>query len=289
MGQSLLGSSSSLQKNLKKVRYIVAVASGKGGVGKSSVAVNLALTIQEQGYQVGILDTDIYGPSLGMMMPLETPFTLVEDKIVPGLFQGVEAVSLAYLKSEAMMVRAPVANGLILECIENVSWGELDYLIVDFPPGTGDVQLTLMQSLPFSGAILVTTPQELSLLDVQKAAHMFHHMGVSILGVIENMSYFMDLSGVKHCFFGEGGGEKIAETYGIPFLGQIPVDLEVSRCGDQGIGLPLAFPHSPVAIIFQKVAVSLREILYTLEESEKVCLKHFEYTWKEMGFGASSY
>jgi ATP-binding protein involved in chromosome partitioning len=282
MSQSLLESNASLQKNLRKVRYIIAVAAGKGGVGKSSVSVNLALTIQKMGYQVGVLDTDIYGPSLGMMMPLETPMSLLDDQLNPGLFQGVKVVSLAYLKSEPMMVRAPVANGLIMECINNAFWDELDYLIVDFPPGTGDVQLTLMQSLPFSGAILVTTPQEISLLDVQKAAHMFHHMAVPILGVVENMSYFIDPSGQKHCFFGEGGGFKLAETYGIPFLGQIPIDQQVSMCCDRGIAFPFAFPTSFVAEVFQKVAVSLRDILYTLEEAEKVCLKRFEYTWREM-------
>ncbi len=290
MSPSLLDPNSRLQKKIKEIRYIIAIAAGKGGVGKSSVSVNLALTIQKLGYQVGILDADIYGPSLGMMMPLETPLTILEERIYPGLFHGVKVVSLSYLKQplQAMMVRAPVANGLILECIEKVSWGELDYLIVDFPPGTGDIQLTLMQNLPFSGGILVTTPQEVSLLDVQKAAHMFRQMGVSILGVIENMSYFIDPSGEKHCFFGKGGGKKIADSFGVPFLAQIPIDHEVSRCGDLGIGLPFAFPVNFVSCIFQEIAISIREIVYSLEEAEKVCLKQFEYVWKEMSLDASS-
>ncbi len=283
MGQNLLGSDLQVQKNLKGVRYIVGVAAGKGGVGKSSVTVNLALTLQRSGYQVGVFDADVYGPSLGMMMPLETPLVVGQEKIVPGTFQGVQVVSLSHLRpsSQAMMVRAPVANGLILECIKQVSWAELDYLIVDFPPGTGDIQLTLMQTLPFSGAVLVTTPQEISLLDVQKAAHMFHHMGVPIIGVVENMSYFVDAAGGKYTPFGEGGGKKIADTFGIPFLGQVPIDSEVSRCGDLGIPLPFAFPEKEVSKIFHQVAFSLRDILYTLEETEKECLKQFEYTWKE--------
>ena len=283
MGRSLLESDASIQKNLGAVRYIVAVAAGKGGVGKSSLAVNLGLSLQKAGYQVGIFDADIYGPSLGMMMPLEKPLSVSEDKILPGLFQGVEVVSLSHLKTEAMMVRAPVANGLILECGKKIAWGELDYLIVDFPPGTGDIQLTLMQTLPFSGAVLVTTPQEISLLDVGKAAHMFHHMGVPIVGVVENMSYFIDPAGIKHRFFGEGGGKKIAERFGFPFLGEVPVDPEVSRCGDLGIALPFACEKSPAGAAFEEIAKKVAKILYTLEEAEKACLsKQFEYTWKEM-------
>jgi ATP-binding protein involved in chromosome partitioning len=284
MSRSLLESDASVEKNLKAVRYIVAVAAGKGGVGKSSLAVNLALSLQKEGYQVGIFDADVYGPSLGMMMPPEKPLSISEDKILPGLFQGVQVVSLSHLKpySQALMVRAPVANGLILEFVKKIAWGELDYLIVDFPPGTGDIQLTLMQTLPFSGALLVTTPQEISLLDVGKAAHMFHHMGVPIVGVVENMSYFIDPSGVKHRFFGEGGGKKISDSFGSPFLGEVPIDPEVSRCGDLGIALPFACDKSPAYFAFKEIAKGVRDVLYTLEEAEKVCLKQFEYTWKEM-------
>ncbi len=285
MSRSLLESDASIEKNLKAVRYIVAVAAGKGGVGKSSLSVNLALSLQKAGYQVGIFDADVYGPSLGMMMPLEKPLNVSEDKILPGLFQGVEVVSLSHIRqsSQGLMVRAPVANGLILECMKKISWGELDYLIVDFPPGTGDIQLTLMQTLPFSGAVLVTTPQEISLLDVGKAAHMFHHMGVPIVGVVENMSYFIDPAGLKHRFFGEGGGKKISDSFGCPFLGEVPIDPEVSRCGDLGIALPFACEGSSAAHSFKEIARKAAEVLYTLEEAEKACLsKQFEYTWKEM-------
>lgn len=288
MGRSLLESNANVEKNLKAVRYILAVAAGKGGVGKSSLSVNLALSLQKAGYQVGIFDADVYGPSLGMMMPPEKPLNAREDKIFPGLFEGVEVVSFSHLRpsSQGLMVRAPVANGLILECIKKISWGELDYLVVDFPPGTGDIQLTLMQTLPFSGAVLVTTPQEISLLDVGKAAHMFHHMGVPIVGVVENMSYFIDPSGVKHRFFGEGGGKKISDLFGCPFLGEIPIDPEVSRCGDLGIALPFKYEGSPAALAFKEIARKSAEILYVLEEAEKVCLKQFEYVWKEVGTDA---
>ncbi|MBX9923942.1 MAG: Mrp/NBP35 family ATP-binding protein [Rhabdochlamydiaceae bacterium] len=270
---------------LKDVRYIVAVAAGKGGVGKSSMAVNLALTWQKLGYQVGIFDADVYGPSLGIMMPLEKPVQIQKEHIEPGIFQGVQAMSLAYIKpnKEAVMARAPVANGLIAQCIEQVAWRDLDYLIVDFPPGTGDIQLTLMQMLPFSGAVLVTTPQEVASLDVQKAAQMFRHMGVSLLGVIENMSYFQDPNtSVRHFVFGEGGGVKISEQFGVPFLGQVPIDPEISRCADRGIALPFACPESLASRSFEEMAVKLGQILFTLEEAEKVCLKQFEYVWKEM-------
>jgi ATP-binding protein involved in chromosome partitioning len=181
------------------------------------------------------------------------------------------------------MARAPVANGLIAQCIEQVNWRDLDYLIVDFPPGTGDIQLTLMQMLPFSGAILVTTPQEIAGLDVQKAAQMFQHMGVSLLGVVENMSYFQDpLTNMRHFVFGEGGGKKIADQFGIPFLGQIPIDSEISRCGDLGIAFPFDCPQSPAACTLKEMALSLGKVLFALETAQKVCLKEFEYAWKEM-------
>lgn len=284
MSQSLLQTSSALSKKLQSIRYIIAVAAGKGGVGKSSVSVNLSLTLQKLGYQVGVLDADIYGPSLGVMMPLEKNIIIEEGKIIPGLFHNVKVISIAHLKpeSQGLMVRAPVANGLIMHCIEEAVWGELDYLIVDFPPGTGDVQLTLMQALPFSGALLVTTPQKVALTDVEKAAHMFHQMGVPILGVIENMSYFLDEKGDKHSFFGEGGGEKVARYFGIPFLGALPVHEEVSRCGDLGISLPFHFPLNPVSSILEKIALNLRDFLFEWEQNAEGVLKDFEYHWKEM-------
>ena len=281
MGRGLLSSKSNQKKPYKNVRYIVAVAAGKGGVGKSTVSANLALTLQKMGYDVGVFDADIYGPSMGLMMPLEKPIEINEAVITPGEFQGVKVVSMDYFKESPLIVRAPVANGLILECIEKVEWGELDYLIVDFPPGTGDVQLTLMQSLSFSCGLLVTMPQEISLIDVRKAAHMFHHMGVAIGGVVENMSYYEDAMGHKVALFGEGGGKALCEMYGIPSFFQVPLQTEVSKCGDQGLALPMTFAESSAAKAFEKVAVSLREILYTLEKFAQEGMEPFEFQWKE--------
>ncbi len=269
----------------KNVRYIIGVAAGKGGVGKSSVAVNLALTWQRLGYQVGIFDADIYGPSLGVMMPLQEPMQIRHDSIEPGIFRGVRTMSLAYIKpsTEAIMARAPVANGLISQCIEQVSWKELDFLIIDFPPGTGDIQLTLMQMIPFSGAVLVTTPQEVAALDVQKAGKMFLHMGVPLLGIVENMSYFQDpVTEVRHFVFGEGGAEKLAKQLGIPVLGQIPIDPEISRCADRGIALPFEIPKSLSSYALEQISLKLGNVLLTWEETKKECLSQFEYSWKEM-------
>lgn len=283
MATPLFDSSHVLRSNLQSVRYIVSVAAGKGGVGKSSTTVNLALTFQKMGYEVGVLDADLYGPSIGKMMPLETEMQVFEGRIVPGMFKGVKVFSLAYLKREAMLVRAPVVNGLIQQCLEQISWGELDYLFVDFPPGTGDIQLSLMQAVPFSGAILVTTPQDISALDVEKTAYMFEVMGVNILGVVENMSYFVDpISKGKHFLFGSGAAEKISEQFSVRLLGKIPVDPEVSRSADLGMAFPLEFPQSAVASELQNIASQARDLLFEREEMEKVCLKQFEYEWKEM-------
>lgn len=285
MGQTILKSSLQAQKNLSQIRTVIAVAAGKGGVGKSSVAVNIALTLQKSGYQVGVLDADMYGPSLGVMMPLEEPIRAdleSEDHLIPGVFKGIKAISLAYLRpsNQVMAVRAPVVNGLIAQCVEKVIWGELDYLIVDFPPGTGDIQLTLMQIIPFSGAVLVTTPQEVAIVDVQKAAHMFQQMGVPVVGVLENMSYFEDpITGDKHLLFGEGGGRKIEETFGIPLLGQVPIDPEVSRCSDLGIELTQG---SLAAQKFQEITKELQGIFFNLESQELEGLGSFEIVWKEM-------
>lgn len=269
----------------KNVRYIIGVAAGKGGVGKSSVAVNLALTWQKLGYQVGIFDADIYGPSLGIMMPLQEPIQILQNYIEPGICHGVKVMSLAYLKpgAEAVMARAPVANGLISQCIEQVSWKELDFLIIDFPPGTGDIQLTLMQMIPFSGAILVTTPQEVAGLDVQKAAKMFFHMGVPLLGIVENMSYFQDpVTSVRHFVFGQGGGEKLAQQFGIPMLGQIPIDPEISRCSDRGLAMPFEIPESLSSHALEEISLNVGNLLLNWEETRKQCLNQFEYSWKEM-------
>lgn len=271
-------------KNISNIRYVIAVAAGKGGVGKSSVSVGLALSLKQAGFEVGVLDADIYGPSIAKMMPLEEGIVRDDVSFYPGSFQGVKTFSLAYLKpeGEAMIVRAPVANGLILQCIRDVSWGALDYLIVDFPPGTGDIQLTLMQEVSFSGAILVTTPQEISLIDVQKAAQMFHSMGVPILGIVENMAYFEEPSSqAKHYLFGKGGGGKLSKLFGAPLLGEIPIDPNLCLCGDLGLSVIKKFPGTISVKKFQEIALLAGDILFELESLDGKYLKNFELVWEE--------
>jgi ATP-binding protein involved in chromosome partitioning len=277
MTHNLLQSDSSQKKST--IRYVLAVAAGKGGVGKSSTSMGLALALQAAGYAVGVLDADIYGPSMGVMLPLEKPITKGEGGFYPGESSSVKVVSLA--KDKAMIARAPVANGLIKQCVKDVSWGELDYLIVDFPPGTGDIQLTLMQEVVFSGALLVTTPQEVALADVKKAAEMFHQMGVPLIGVVENMAYFEDPSSKeKHYVFGKGGGRKLSQLFGAPFLGEIPIDANLSLCADKGWNILDRFPEGISSCIFKKISALVIDRLFDLESIEGEYLKSFELLWE---------
>ncbi len=274
-------------KGVSSVRYIVAIAAGKGGVGKSSISVGLALALQSLGYSVGVLDADLYGPSIGRMLPLDCPIgrTPEGDFLIPGEFQGLKAFSIAHLKEEgeAMIVRAPIVNGLILQCVKDVDWGELDYLFVDFPPGTGDIQLTLMQEMSFFAAILVTTPQEIAVLDVRKAAQMFHYMGVPILGVIENMAYFEDMiTGKRHALFGEGGGERLAASLGIPLLEQVPIDPNLCLSGDEGKNIIKDFSNTPAARHLHNAAKEVSNRLFMLEELAGDYLKEFALVWEDM-------
>ena len=276
-----------MYKNFSKIRFLIAVVAGKGGVGKSSMAVNIAMALQEAGYAVGVLDADLYGPSLGHMMPLDTLLKKSidsETSFFPGEFQGVKVFSLSHVRSEdsSLSVRAPVVNELLLQCSKEILWGELDYLLVDFPPGTGDIQLTLLQNIPFSGAILVTMPQEISVIDVKKAAEMFHPMGIPILGVIENMTYFIDLAfQKKHYIFGQGGGKKIAKLFGIPFLGEVPIDPDLCRAGDEGENFLRECKGSPTVSIIYEIADKIRANLFALESLKGEYLKQFELVWEE--------
>lgn len=225
--------------NLNSVKTVLAVAAGKGGVGKSSVAVNMALALKGRGYKVGLLDADVYGPSLEQMLPKGMgPVENLEDpaKLMPGLSLGIPFISVAHFKKEASIVRAPIANQIIAQFLETVQWGELDFLIVDFPPGTGDIQLTLMQKGKISAAVMVTTPQIVSIIDVRKATQLFLKMKIPVLGVIENMSYFVQ-EGKRFTPFGEGGGALLAKEFGIDLLGQIPIDPAISAAGDLGESL----------------------------------------------------
>src|SRR2546423_4901073 len=217
------------------VKSVLAVASGKGGVGKSTVATTLALALHMLGRRVGLLDADIYGPSIPIMMgihevfdPNTTPFPL--DRY------GLKLMSMGFwVKPEkAMIWRGPMVHKYLTVFLTQIPWGELDFLVIDLPPGTGDAQLTLTQTAPLSGAIIVTTPQDVSLIDARKGLEMFRQVRVPVLGIVENMSYFEPAPGQRHYLFGRGGGQRMAEEAGVPFLGEVPIDPRVTECGDQG-------------------------------------------------------
>ncbi|HJU54340.1 MAG TPA: Mrp/NBP35 family ATP-binding protein [Pyrinomonadaceae bacterium] len=240
------------------VRNIVAVSSGKGGVGKSTVAVNLAVSLALDGARVGLMDMDVYGPNVPLMLGASQAKPEVEDgRLLPIEAYGVRLMSMAILQpgDKPMIVRGPILHGLVKQFLTDVKWGELDYLIVDMPPGTGDVQLSLAQLVPVQGAVLVTTPQEVAVMDVRRALRMFETVAVPVLGVVENMSYFVAPdTGVRYNIFGEGGGQKLAEQYGVPFLGAIPLGLDVREGGDKGVPVVVSQPESPQAVAFRKVA-----------------------------------
>lgn len=240
------------------VRNIIAVSSGKGGVGKSTVAVNLAVSLAQDGARVGLMDADVYGPNVPIMLGVSDARPELDgNKLVPVEAHGVRLMSMAVLQpgDKPMIVRGPILHGLVKQFLSDVRWGELDYLIVDMPPGTGDVQLSLAQLVPVQGAVLVTTPQDVSVADVRRALRMFETVQIPILGVVENMSYFIAPdTGHRYDIFGEGGGHKLANAYGIPFLGAVPLAIEVREGGDRGVPVVVSQPNSPQAIAFRKVA-----------------------------------
>lgn len=240
------------------VRNIIAISSGKGGVGKSTVAVNLAVSLALNGARVGLMDADVYGPNVPLMLGAGRIRPDVRgNKIVPVEAHGVRLMSMAVLKpgDEPMIVRGPILHGLVRQFLTDVIWGELDYLVVDMPPGTGDVQLSLAQLVPVQGAVLVTTPQEVALIDVRRALRMFETVAVPVLGVVENMSYFVAPdTGTRYNIFGEGGGERLAREYGVPFLGSVPLGLDVREGGDRGVPVVIADPQSPQSVAFRRVA-----------------------------------
>ena len=240
------------------VRNIVAVSSGKGGVGKSTVAVNLAVSLARDGARVGLMDADVYGPNVPLMLGVANARPLINvNKLLPLEAHGIRLMSMAVLKpgDEPMIVRGPILHGLVRQFLQDVEWGELDYLIVDMPPGTGDVQLSLAQLVPVQGAVLVTTPQEVALADVRRALRMFEAVNVPVLGVVENMSYFVAAdTGTRYNIFGEGGGQRLADEYGVPFLGAVPLGVQVREGGDRGVPVVVSEPDSPQARAFRSVA-----------------------------------
>jgi ATP-binding protein involved in chromosome partitioning len=247
---------------LPGVKNIIAVAAGKGGVGKSTVTTNLAAALSRLGASVGILDADVYGPSIPQMMGPPERAAVVDtgNKIVPALHHGMRVVSIGFFveRGGAVIWRGPMVHKLLQQFIEDVDWGELDYLLVDLPPGTGDAQLSLSQLLPITGAVMVTTPQEVSIIDVEKALSMWTRVEVPVLGLIENMSGFVCPScGHHEEIFLRGGGRKLAERAAIKFLGDVPLEPAVSRAGDDGTPVVVRDPGSKVAEIFARIAADV--------------------------------
>jgi ATP-binding protein involved in chromosome partitioning len=261
-----------VQRNLKPlpdVSNIIAVASGKGGVGKSTTAVNLALALSRQGASVGILDADIYGPSIPLMLgvPDARPTSDDGQSLNPLLAHGVQVMSIGFLieADQPMVWRGPMVTQALNQMLQQTSWSDLDYLIVDMPPGTGDIQLTLSQQVPVSGAVIVTTPQDIALLDARKGLQMFRKVSVPVLGVVENMStHICSQCGHEERLFGHGGGEKMAEEYDVELLGQLPLDLRIREQTDAGQPSVIAEPDEAPARAYCMAAIRMAARLATL-------------------------
>jgi ATP-binding protein involved in chromosome partitioning len=258
-GSAVSGAMPSGPNVLSDVKYRIAVASGKGGVGKSTVSTNLALSLRALGYSVGLLDADIYGPSQQMMLGIQgrPQIDEADEKIMPMERHGIKTMSLGLITDADTPViwRGPMVMKAIDQFLTDVKWGTLDFLIIDLPPGTGDAQLTLTQKAGLTGAVVVTTPQDVALIDARKGLAMFRKVNVPVLGIVENMSYFL----CKHCgereeIFGHGGGRKTAELLGVPFLGEVPIDPKVVVGGDTGEPIVAADPSAPAAIALKEVA-----------------------------------
>ena len=262
-------------KLLPGVKNIIAVASGKGGVGKSTTAVNLALALAAEGAQVGILDADIYGPSQPMMLGITgRPESIEENTIEPMEGHGLQASSIGFLieADDPMVWRGPMVTSALEQLLRQTRWRDLDYLIVDMPPGTGDIQLTLSQKVPVTGAVIVTTPQDIALLDARKGLKMFEKVGVPIVGVIENMStYICTQCGHEEHIFGSGGGEKMCKEYGVDFLGALPLNLSIREQADAGRPTVVADPDSAISVIYKEIArqVAIRVATLSKDMSSK--------------------
>jgi len=241
------------------IRNAIAITSGKGGVGKSTVSANVAVVLAQSGARVGLLDADVYGPNIPTMMGIHTPVEQRDEKMIPAEAYGVKLMSVGFLvkPGQPIVWRGPMLHAAIRQFLSDVDWGELDYLVVDLPPGTGDAALSLSQSLPLSGSVIVTLPQQVSLEDARRSLEMFRLLGVPILGVVENMSY-LELPDGKHMdIFGTGGGERMAQEANVPFIGSIPMDPAVRIGGDTGNPVVLSAPDSPVARALRSVAETI--------------------------------
>lgn len=245
------------QSLVSEVANIIAIASGKGGVGKSTIAVNLAIALAQAGAKVGLVDTDIYGPSIPMMFGVnERPDISVRRKIVPLEKYGVKILSMGFMvdPDQAVIWRGPMVSSAVRQFLSDAEWGDLDYLLLDLPPGTGDIQLTIVQNVPLTGAVVVSTPQDVALEDARKGVAMFKKVNVPILGIVENMAWFMDPAGNKHHIFGKDGARKLAASLEIPFLGEVPLEQSIREGGDEGLPVVLRNPESAGAKAFVEIS-----------------------------------
>lgn len=250
-------------ESLPGVSRIIAIGSGKGGVGKTTVAVNLAIALSQMGQRVGLIDADIYGPNVPLMMgSSQQPRVGADNRIEPNITHGVKTISIGYISpgDKPLVMRGPMLHQIIRQFLQQVNWGELDTLIIDLPPGTGDVVISLVQTVPLTGAVIVSTPSDVSLQDARKALEMFAQVNVEVLGIVENMSFFT----CPHChqeidIFSKGGAERTAEQYKIPFLGSIELIPSIREGGDRGLPVALAGPKSPQAAEFYSIAQKLIE------------------------------
>jgi ATP-binding protein involved in chromosome partitioning len=261
------------------VKNTIAVASGKGGVGKSTVAANLAIALAKEGAKVGLIDADIYGPSIPLMFGIEKNPQLHKnpdsDKIQPLESYGIKVMSIGFLvdDNQAIIWRGPMASSAVKQFMTDLDWGELDYLIFDLPPGTGDIQLTLVQTIPLTGSVIVSTPQDVALIDARKGLKMFEKVNVPVLGIVENMSYFIAPdTGKRYDIFGNGGAEKLAKELGAKFLGEIPIDPSIREGGDEGKPIVVKEPNGDHAVTFknivQKMAAEISIINMQKNESK---------------------
>jgi len=249
---------------IPEVKQTIAVSSGKGGVGKSTVTVNLAVALHQEGSAVGIIDSDVYGPDIPLMLGTRGRPGMFDNRIIPVEAHGMKMMSIGLLVNdkEPLVWRGPMIHSFIQQMLKDVNWGALDYLVFDMPPGTGDAQLSLSQVIPLSGVVMVTTPQEVALLDVRKAIAMFQKLNVPILGIVENMSYFVAPdTGKRYSIFGEGGGKRLADEYGVPLLAQVPLDPATRQAGDEGTPITLRAPDSVQARTFRELAGAVRRRL----------------------------
>jgi len=248
---------------VENIKHIIAVASGKGGVGKSTTSVNIAIALQQLGMQVGLLDADIYGPSQPLMLGVPEnvrPEQVGSDKLAPIVAHGIKTMSMGYLVTDKtpMVWRGPMAGGALQQILTQTDWGELDFLIIDLPPGTGDIQLTLSQKAKVSGALVVTTPQDIALLDAVKAVEMFNKVSIPVIGIVENMAiHICSQCGHAEHIFGTGGGQRMADEYGVQVLGSLPLDIRIRQDVDSGKPSVVADPEGEIANAYRQIAVAL--------------------------------